>query len=143
MQTGLGTQPPTRPPVAAAGTPGTPLIVLSDLGTIVAAAFESQLYTGSVNWMNCGKAGFVGIVARLIEGWFITFMPQSVQSLSRDQKNQFLVFVLAALWSRMTDKKRSALLVGFKNCSNDLMGSYLLDFFNVTDSVIVGPMWTR
>lgn len=141
MQTGLGTTPPTRPPVA--GTPGTPLIVLSDLGTVVAAAIESQLYTGSVNWMNCGKAGFVGAIARLIEGWFIQYMPQSVQSLSRDQKNQFLVFVLAALWSRMTDKKRSALLVGFKNCSNDLMGSYLLDFFNITDAVIVGPMWSR
>ena len=138
MQTGL--QPPTRPPVAVAGTP---LIVLSDLGTVVAAAIESQLYTGSVNWMNCGKAGFVGAVARLMEAWLIQYMPQSVQSLSRDQKNQFLVFTLAALWSRMTDKKRSALLMGFKNSSNDLMGSYMLDFFNISDSVIIGPMWSR
>ena len=116
---------------------GTALISVSDIGTVVAFAIEQQLCHGKVNWMNAGATGIIGVVSRLTESWLSGYLPAGV-TLSSDQKNELVVFVLAALYSRATDAKRSSLVAGFRAVQADLMGVYMVHFLGMEDKTLVG-----
>ena len=116
---------------------GTALISVSDIGTVVAFAIEQQLCHGKVNWMNAGATGIIGVVSRLTESWLSGYLPAGV-TLSSDQKNKLVVFVLAALYSRATDAKRSSLVAGFRAVQADLMGLYMVSFLGMEDKTLVG-----
>ena len=118
-------------------TVGTALISVSDLGTVVAFAIEQQLCHGKVNWMNAGATGIIGVVSRLTESWLSGYLPAGV-TLSSDQKNELVVFVLSALYSRATDAKRSSLIAGFRSVQADLMGVYMVSFLGMEDKTLIG-----
>ena len=126
----------SAPPVVSTA-PGTALISVSDIGTVVAFAIEQQLCHGKVNWMNAGATGIIGVVSRLTESWLSGYLPAGV-TLSSDQKNELVVFVLAALYSRATDAKRSSLVAGFRAVQADLMGLYMVSFLGMEDKTLVG-----
>ena len=115
----------------------TALISVSDIGTVVAFAIEQQLCHGKVNWMQSGATGIIGVVARLTETWLGGYLPTGV-TLSRDQKNELIVFVLAALYSRSMDAKKSALIAGFRAVQADLMGVYMTKFLGMDDKLLLG-----
>ena len=61
-----------------------PILIYSDLATVVAAAVESQIYLNKIDWKSCGIYGLVGIV--------------SSKSLSRTKirLNAFLVMTIVS-----------------------------------------------
>ena len=124
-------------PDPVVSTAGTALISVSDLGTVVAFAIEQQLCHGKVNWMGAGATGIIGVVSRLTESWLSGYLPAGV-TLSSDQKNELVVFVLAALYSRATDAKKSSLVAGFRAVQADLMGLYMVSFLGMEDKTLVG-----
>ena len=87
--------------------------------------------------MNAGATGIIGVVSRLTETWLSGYLPEGV-TLSSDQKNELVVFVLAALYSRATDAKRSSLVAGFRAVQADLMGLYMVSFLGMEDKTLVG-----
>jgi len=110
------------------------LISISDVGTVIAFAVEQQLCCGKVDLMLTGVTGLIGVVSRLTEERLSTYLPSK---LSSDQKNELVVFVLAALYSRMTDAKKSSLVAGFKAVQADLMSVYFVGFLGMSDRSIV------
>ena len=107
------------------------LVSISDVGTVVAFAVEQQLCNGRVDWMTATATGIIGVVSRLTEEWLSAYMPQQ---LSSDQRNELTVFVLAALYARMTCPAKSALAAGFRAVQADLMGSYFISFIGMDES---------
>ena len=105
------------------------LLTFSDLGTMVASATESMLYRSTVNWQEASKATVLGIVSRYIEFYMVNYLPSVFTKFSPDQKSQLVVFVVAAIYSRAMDRKKGALLFGFKTATSDLWGSNLVSFF--------------
>ena len=124
-------------PDPVVSTAGTALISVSDLGTVVAFVIEQQLCHGKVNWMGAGATGIIGVVSRLTESWLSGYLPAGV-TLSSDQKNELVVFVLAALYSRATDAKKSSLVAGFRAVQADLMGVYMVHFLGMEDKTLIG-----
>ena len=114
------------------------LLTFSDIGTMVASATESMLYRSTVNWQEASKATVIGIVSRYIEFYMTGYMPAVFAKFSQAQKSQLVVFVVAALYSRAMDKKKGALLYGFKTATSDLWGSQLVGFFGFQDVAIIG-----
>ena len=110
------------------------LISISDVGTVIAFAVEQQLCCGKVVLMLTGVTGLIGVVSRLTEERLSTYLPSKLTS---DQKNELVVFVLAALYSRMTDAKKSSLVAGFKAVQADLMSVYFVGFLGMSDRSIV------
>ena len=113
------------------------LLKISDIGTVVAAAIDSQLCAGRVNWISCGTTGLIGVISRMTEEWVNQYMPESIQKLSVEQKNELIVFVLSALLCRLTDRKKNCLAVGFKAVQADLSGDYMIKFFGQEDKVLI------
>ena len=111
------------------------LVSISDVGTVVAFAIEQQLCYGKVDWMTAGATGIIGVVSRLTEEWLSAYMPQQ---LSSDQRNELTVFVLAALYARMTCPAKSALAAGFRAVQADLMGAYFISFLGMDDKRLLG-----
>ena len=115
------------------------LVTFGDIGTMVASATESMLYRSNVNWMEAGKATVIGIVSRYIEFYMISYFPSIFTKWSADQKSELVVFVVAAIYSRLMDKKRGALLFGFKTASSDLWGSNIVSFLGFNpDAALLG-----
>ena len=110
------------------------LISISDVGTVIAFAVEQQLCCGKVDLMLAGVTGLIGVVSRLTEERLSAYLPSK---LTPDQKNELCVFVLAALYSRMTDAKKSSLVAGFKAVQADLMSVYFVGFLGMSDRSIV------
>ena len=110
------------------------LISITDIGTVIAFAVEQQLCCGKVDLMLTGVTGLIGVVSRLTEERLSTYLPSK---LTPDQKNELCVFVLAALYSRMTDPKKSSLVAGFKAVQADLMSVYFVGFLGYSDRSIV------
>ena len=110
------------------------LISITDIGTVIAFAVEQQLCCGKVDLMLTGVTGLIGVVSRLTEERLSTYLPSKLTS---DQKNELCVFVLAALYSRMTDAKKSSLVAGFKAVQADLMSVYFVGFLGMSDRSIV------
>ena len=110
------------------------LISISDVGTVIAFAVEQQLCCGKVDLMLTGVTGLIGVVSRLTEERLAAYLPSKLTS---DQKNELCVFVLAALYSRMTDAKKSSLVAGFKAVQADLMSVYFVGFLGMSDRSIV------
>ena len=110
------------------------LISISDVGTVIAFAVEQQLCCGKVDLMLTGVTGLIGVVSRLTEERLSAYLPSKLTS---DQKNELCVFVLAALYSRMTDAKKSSLVAGFKAVQADLMSVYFVGFLGMSDRSIV------
>ena len=114
------------------------LLTFSDIGTMVASATESMLYRSTVNWTEASKATVIGIVSRYIEFYMSSFMPSVFAKFSPAQKSQLVVFVVAAVYARAMDKKKGALLYGFRTATSDLWGSQLVGFFGFQDVAIIG-----
>jgi hypothetical protein len=103
-----------------------PVLILSDVGTAIAAAIESKIYYGRVDLKACGMAGLVGIVARYIEK-FIADQNTTQKFFSndyRDQKNQLIVFVISYL---MTSSSKNALRYAFMGVNADLLGKWMVE----------------
>ena len=111
------------------------LVSISDVGTVVAFAIEQQLCYGKVDWMTATATGIIGVVSRLTKEWLSAYMPQQ---LSSDQRNELTVFVLAALYARMTCPAKSALAAGFRAVQADLMGAYFISFLGMDDKRLLG-----
>ena len=132
MSTGvpLGNVPPTVPVVDKY-----PVLIYSDLATVVTAAVESHLYTNKIDWKSCGIYGLVGIVSRYIEK-FIAEQNSSQKFFSNDyrqQKNQLIVFVINAMLHSGSSK--GMVMHGLKGVNADLLGKWLVDSIGDDKSV--------
>ena len=107
------------------------ILVYGDIGTALAAAIESYLYRSSVDWMQCSKQAVLGIVSRYVQHYVVSFMPVLTANFSENQKAEFVVFIVSAVYHRIMEKKKSSLLAGFKTASSDLMGSEMVLFFGM------------
>ena len=104
-----------------------PILIYSDLGTVLAAAVESHIYTSKIDWKSCGIYGLVGIVSRYIEK-FIAEQNSSQRFFSndyREQKNQLIVFVINALLR--SGNTKGMVMHGLKGVNADLLGKWLID----------------
>ena len=69
----------------------------------------------------------------------LIYFPSIFTKWSADQKSELVVFVVAAIYSRLMDKKRGALLFGFKTASSDLWGSNIVSFLGFNpDAALLG-----
>ena len=119
------------------------LLVYADVGTAVAAAVESYLYRSSVDWSQCTKQALIGIVSRYVQYYVMSMMPAVTANFTANQKAEFVVFIVSAVYHRLMDKKKSSLLAGFRTAQADLMGSELCSFFGLDpDSPLIGAMGT-
>ena len=107
------------------------ILVYGDVGTMVAAAVESYLYRSTVDWMQCSKQALLGIVSRYVQHYVVSFMPVLTANFSENQKAEFVVFIVSAVYHRIMEKKKSSLLAGFRTASNDLMGSEMVLFLGM------------
>ena len=107
------------------------LLVSGDIGTALAAAIESYLYRSSVDWMQCSKQAILGILSRYVQHRVVSFMPVLTANFTENQKAEFVVFVVSAVYHRLMEKKKSSLLAGFRTAQADLMGSEMVLFFGM------------
>ena len=107
------------------------ILVYGDVGTALAAAIESYLYRSSVDWMQCSKQAVLGIVSRYVQHYVVSFMPVLTANFSENQKAEFVVFIVSAVYHRIMEKKKSSLLAGFRTAQSDLMGSEMVLFFGM------------
>ena len=71
------------------------------------------------------------------------FMLAVTEKFGPNQKTEFVVFIVSAVYSRLMDKKKSALLAGFRSAQADLMGSEMCAFFGLNpDNPIIGAVDT-
>ena len=61
----------------------------------------------------------------------MSFMPVITDKFTANQKAEFVVFNTSAVYSRLMDKKKSAMLIGFRTAQADLMGSEMCVFFGL------------
>ena len=104
-----------------------PVLIYSDLATVVAAAVESQIYLNKIDWKSCGIYGLVGIVSRYIEK-FIADQNSSQRFFSndyREQKNQLIVFTINALLR--SGNTKGMVMHGLKGVNADLLGKWMTD----------------
>ena len=119
------------------------LLVYGDVGTAVAAAVESYLYRSSVDWMSCSKQAILGIVSRYAQHYIVSFMPTLTANFSDNQKSAFVVFVVSSVYHRLMEKKKSALLAGFRTAQADTVGSEMVVFFGMSPATpIIGALGT-
>ena len=115
------------------------ILVYGDVGTALAAAIESYLYRSSVDWMQCSKQAVLGIVSRYVQHYVVSFMPVLTANFSENQKAEFVVFIVSAVYHRIMEKKKSSLLAGFRTASNDLMGSEMVLFLGMDPMSAIIP----
>ena len=114
-----------------------PVLILSDVGTVIAAGIESMIYTGRIDLKSCGMAGLIGIVSRYIEK-FIADQNSSQKFFSndyREQKNQLIVFTITYL---LTSRSKNALRYAFMTVHSDLLGKWRTDHCSVCEHQL-GP----
>ena len=107
------------------------ILVYGDVGTALAAAIESYLYRSSVDWMQCSKQAVLGMMSRYVQHYVVLFMPVLTANFSENQKAEFVVFIVSAVYHRIMEKKKSSLLAGFRTAQSDLMGSEMVLFFGM------------
>ena len=103
-----------------------PFLIYSDVMTFVAAGLESKIYTGKMDLKSVGMYGLVGIVSRYIEN-FLAKQNVNEKFLSndyREQKNQFIVFVINYL---LTSSKINPFMHGLRGVNADLLGKWMVD----------------
>ena len=115
------------------------ILVYGDVGTMVAAAVESYLYRSTVDWMQCSKQAVLGIVSRYVQHYVVSFMPVLTANFSENQKAEFVVFIVSAVYHRIMEKKKSSLLAGVRTASNDLMGSEMVLFLGMDPMSAIIP----
>ena len=111
-----------------------PFLIYSDVMTFVAAGLESKIYTGKLDLKSVGVYGLVGIVSRYIEN-FLAKQNINEKFLSndyREQKNQFIVFVINYL---LTSSKVNPLMHGLRGVSADLLGKWMVDAMTTDKSL--------
>ena len=107
-----------------------PFLIYSDIGTFMAAAMESKIYTGKMDLKSVGMYGLVGIVSRYVET-FIATQNVSERFMSndyREQKNQLIVFVINYL---LASSKVNPLMHGLRGVNADLLGKWMVDAMTV------------
>ena len=97
------------------------LLVYGDVGTAVASAVENYLYKSSVDWTQYSKQAVLGIVSRYVQYYVMSFMPGITDKFTSNQKAEFVVFIVSAVYSRLMDKKKSARLADFRTAQAHLM----------------------
>ena len=107
-----------------------PFLIYSDIGTFMAAAMESKIYTGKMDLKSVGMYGLVGIVSRYVEN-FIAKQNVSERFMSndyREQKNQLIVFIINYL---LHSGKVNPLMHGLRGVNADLLGKWMVDAMTV------------
>jgi hypothetical protein len=93
--------------------------------------------------MSCSKQAVLGIVSRYVQHYVVSFMPTITANFSENQKAEFVVFLVSAVYNRIMDKKKSSLLAGFRTAQADLTGSEMVLFFGMDPMTpIIGAMGT-
>ena len=117
---------PVLPPHMLPPSEKYPVLILSDVGTVIAAGIESMIYTNRIDLKSCGMAGLIGIVSRYIEK-FIADQNSSQKFFSndyREQKNQLIVFTITYL---LTSRSKNALRYAFMTVHSDLLGKWMVE----------------